>query len=148
MSPADGCLRGAPHIWPVRVYFEDTDAGGVVYYANYLKFAERGRTEMLRAAGFDHVRILAELGVQFVVRGCKFDYAVPARLDDVLEVRSRVATMSGASFTIRQEIFRSGQRLVEADLRLACVDRLFRPARLPAELKLAFSAPDPAAPGG
>jgi acyl-CoA thioester hydrolase len=133
------------HLWPVRVYFEDTDAGGVVYYANYLKFAERARTEMLRAAGFDHARMLDELGVQFVVRSCRVDYLAPGRLDDILEVRSRIATMGGASLAIRQEIFREGHRLVDIDLRLASVDRKLRPSRLPTAFRQAFV--DPAARG-
>src|SRR5579871_1332352 len=94
--------EGRTHVWPVRVYFEDTDAGGVVYYANYLKFAERARTEILRGGGFDHVRLSAEHGVQIVVRSCNVEFIAPARLDEALEVRSRIVTMGGASFTIRQ----------------------------------------------
>lgn len=123
------------HRWPVRVYYEDTDAGGIVYYANYLKFAERARTEMLRGEGFGHERLRQEFGVQFVVKHCAADYVTPARLDDALEVRSRIVTMGRASFSIRQEIFRSEDRLVVVDVRLACVDDALRPARLPEEVR-------------
>jgi acyl-CoA thioester hydrolase len=130
--------EGSDHVWPIRVYYEDTDAGGVVYYANYLKFAERARTEMLRTAGFDHVAMAAEHGVQIVVRSAAIEFIAPARLDDALEVRSRIAIMGGASFTIRQEVFRAGTLLAAADIRLACVDSLLRPARLPPGLKLAL----------
>ncbi len=122
-------------VWPVRVYYEDTDAGGVVYYANYLKFAERARTEMLRQSGFDHVSLAQEHGVMIVVRNCAVEYIAPARLDDSLEVRSRIATLGGASFTIRQEIFRVETLLVTADTRLACIDSDFRPTRLPVALQ-------------
>ena len=123
------------HIWPIRVYFEDTDAGGVVYYANYLKFAERARTEILRSAGFDHRTLADTYGLQFVVRSCVLDFTAPARLDDALEVRSQIVTMGGASFTIRQEVFRSVEMLARADVRLACIDKTMRPVRLPAPLK-------------
>jgi acyl-CoA thioester hydrolase len=128
-------------VWPVRVYYEDTDAGGVVYYANYLKFAERARTELLRDSGLDHTKLAQEHGVQIVVRNCAIEYMAPARLDDLLEVRSRIATIGGASFTIRQEIFRMETStmmealLVTAEVRLACIDAAFHPARLPKTLQ-------------
>ena len=131
-------MDGRVHVWPIRVYFEDTDAGGVVYYANYLKFAERARTEILRRAGFDH-RMLAEThGRQIVVKSCALDFVAPARLDDALEVRSQIAMIRGASFTIRQEVFRSEELLARADVRLACVDQRLRPKPLPAALRQAL----------
>lgn len=134
-----------PHLWPLRVYYEDTDAGGIVYYANYLKFAERARTEMLRAGGWDHQRLAQEFGVLIVVRNCRLELLAPARLDDALEVRSVITTMGGASFTIFQEIFRTmpgssaATLLATAEVRLACIDRDFRPARFPEGLKQALS---------
>jgi acyl-CoA thioester hydrolase len=137
-------MTAEPHIWPVRVYFEDTDAGGVVYYANYLRFVERARTEMLRGAGFDHTRLAAEFGVQMVVRACTVDFIAPARLDDALEVRSTITTMGGASFMIRQEVFlvpsvkSEIKKLVSVEVRLACVDLAFCPKRLPEPLKRAL----------
>jgi acyl-CoA thioester hydrolase len=133
------------HVWPVRVYFEDTDAGGVVYHGNYLKFVERARTELMRGGGFDHTGLAKEHGVLIVVRDCTMEFVAPARLDDALEVRSRITNIGGASLTIRQEVFRpmpetGGDRLlVRVELRLACIDREFRPARLPAALKRALS---------
>ena len=144
MSDADG-TSGAVHTWPIRVYFEDTDAGGVVYHGNYLKFAERARTELMRAGGFDHSGLAKEHGVLIVVRDCTMEFIAPARLDDALEVRSRITTIGGASLSIRQEVFRpmpetGGDRLlVRVDLRLACIDQEFRPARLPPALKRALS---------
>jgi acyl-CoA thioester hydrolase len=135
----------AQHIWPIRVYYEDTDAGGVVYYANYLKFAERARSEILRAQGWDHVRLRRDHGVQIVVRNCAVEYIAPARLDDALAVRSRITNMGGASFTIRQEVVRAmpgadmGAVLAVADIRLACIDAAFQPVRLPEALKQALS---------
>jgi acyl-CoA thioester hydrolase len=107
----------------------------VVYYANYLKFAERARTEMLRQSGWDHNSLAQEQGVMIVVRNCAVEYLAPARLDDALEVRSRIATIGGVSFTIRQEIFRVDTLLVAADIRLVCIDSAFRPARLPDALR-------------
>ena len=133
------------HVWPVRVYFEDTDAGGVVYHGNYLKFAERARTELLRAGGFDHTGLAKEHGLLIVVRDCTMEFIVPARLDDALEVRTQITTIGGASLTMRQEVFRptpeaGGDKLLaRLDLRLACIDREFRPARLPPALKHALS---------
>ncbi len=135
-----------PHSWPIRVYFEDTDAGGVVYHGNYLKFAERARTELMRAAGFDHSELAKDYGVLIVVRHCAIEFLAPARLDDALEVRSRVTTIGGASLTMLQEIFRpmslndaADKLLVVIELRLACVSTDLRPARLPAKLKAALS---------
>jgi acyl-CoA thioester hydrolase len=147
MSDEVGGLNdsGPAHVWPVRVYFEDTDAGGVVYHGNYLKFAERARTELLRAGGFDHTGLAKEHAVLIVVRDCTMEFIAPARLDDALEVRTRIATIGGASFTMRQEVFRpmpeagGDKLLVKLDLRLACIDREFRPARLPPALKHALS---------
>jgi acyl-CoA thioester hydrolase len=144
MSDVEGASGGA-HTWPIRVYFEDTDAGGVVYHGNYLKFAERARTELMRAGGFDHSGLAKEHGVLIVVRDCTMEFIAPARLDDALEVRSRITTIGGASLSIRQEVFRpmpetGGDRLLVAiELRLACIDQEFRPARLPPALKRALS---------
>lgn len=138
-------LYGDAHIWPIRVYFEDTDAGGVVYHGNYLKFAERARTELMRSAGFDHTELAKDYGVLIVVRHCAIEFIAPARLDDALEVRSQVTTIGGASLTIRQEVFRpmpeesADKMLVAVELRLACVSTDLRPTRLPAKLKQALS---------
>jgi acyl-CoA thioester hydrolase len=140
--PKTNFATGRAHVWPIRVYYEDTDAGGVVYYANYLKFAERARTEMLRGDGVDHPTLASQYGVQVVVKSCMVDFIGPARLDDALEVRSSVATLGGASFTLRQEIFRGDTLLVTTDVRLACVDMTMRPARLPKMLQQILASRD------
>jgi len=113
----------------IRVYYEDTDAGGVVYYANYLKFMERARTEWLRALGVDQTRLAREARVQFVVHSLTVDYRAPARLDDVLTVHSHVTTVRRASLVFGQRVARSAkadaeanpQTLVEASVQICCV---------------------------
>lgn len=132
------------HSFPVRVYYEDTDAGGVVYYANYLRFAERARTELLRELGFDHTALLRDEGLVFAVRGCEAEYLRPARLDDLLEVRSRFVEATGASLWLDQTVTRDGETLVELKLRLVCLRADGRPARLPSVLRMAISAGDTA----
>ncbi len=131
-SPAqEAHARGAlAHVLPVRVYYEDTDAGGIVYYANYLRFAERGRTEFLRARAPDAARALREAGAAFAVRHCVADYRRPARLDDALEVHTRVTAVGGASLTMGQDIRLNGDILVSLVVKLACIDRGGRPLRL------------------
>jgi len=126
----DGC-----HVFPVRVYYEDTDAAGIVYYANYLKFAERARTEMLRAAGFDHHRLLQEHGMAFAVKRFAADYVAPARLDDALEVHTRVVNLRGASIDAQQDIKRDGRDLARCAVTILCLGPDGRPVRLPAELR-------------
>ncbi len=107
---------------PVRVYYEDTDAGGVVYYANYLKFCERARTDWLRAIGFEQGRLAAEQGVVFVVRSVKADYRQPAVLDDMLDVVSRISRLGRASLIFDQQIQREGQPIFDAQITIACID--------------------------
>lgn len=127
------------HIFPVRVYYEDTDAAGIVYYANYLKFAERARTEMLREAGI-HQRVLAEeSGVAFAVRACTADYLTPARLDDLLEVRTRIVSLHGATIEAEQVIRRDGQDIARLTLTLACIGPGGRPRRVPPAVAQALS---------
>src|SRR6202167_4634535 len=101
------------HSFPLRVYYEDTDAAGMVYHANYLKFAERGRSEMLRSLGFPHRRLGAENGVGFAVRRCSVDYRAPARLEDALTVDTRLAEIGAATLTVHQQICRDGEVLVD-----------------------------------
>jgi acyl-CoA thioester hydrolase len=127
-------LRDAAHRYTLRVYYEDTDAGGVVYHANYLRFAERARTEALRDFGVPHAEMTALHGLMFMVRRVKLDYLAPARLDDSLVVVTRAYAIRGASVELRQSIEREGaaEKLAEADILLACV-RLSdgRPDRIP-----------------
>jgi len=137
------------HRFVLRVYYEDTDAAGIVYYANYLKFAERARTEMLRLLGFTQEAMRRATGHVFAVRRCGADYLAPARLDDELVVESRLTALGGASLEIEQRITCGGQDLVRLALRLACLDANGRPSRLPPPLRAALarfhrqSAPPP-----
>ena len=118
--------------WPIRVYYEDTDAGGIVFYANYLKFFERARTEWLRACGIDQQRLADSNGVLFVVRRTSVEYSSPARLDDVIRVVSRIERLGRASVDFHQEAWRDGVLLASGDIRVASVDRAsIRPAAIP-----------------
>jgi len=120
--------------WPVRVYWEDTDAGGVVYYANYLKFMERARSEWLRALGFDQRRLRDELGLVFVVRNATIEYLKPARYDDLLTVTARLEQANRASLVMRQTIERD-ELIASAEVTLVCVHaQTFKPARIPAQM--------------
>ena len=127
--------QGSPFTLPVRVYYEDTDAGGVVYYANYLRFCERARTEWLRAAGIGQQALMESTGIAFVVRSVKADYLLPARLDDSLEVVSRIADLRRASLVFEQEIRRGEQLLFTAQVLIACIDlHRQKPVPMPAPL--------------
>lgn len=119
--------------WPVRVYYEDTDSGGVVYYANYLKFMERARTEYLRALGFEQDRLRQELGILFTVHSLQVDFRLPARFNDALEVTASVSDTRRASLTFSQQVRRCGQPpLCTGLVRIACVDAMsFRPVPIP-----------------
>lgn len=131
-----GELDGGVHRFRLRVYYEDTDAAGIVYHANYLCFAERARTEMLRLAGIGQSRLRETEGLVFAVRDCAVDYRRPARLDDLLEVRSRLVAMSRVQFRLEQRILDAEEGGVFAvlNLRVACLDRNGRAARVPARL--------------
>jgi acyl-CoA thioester hydrolase len=131
--------REGTHRLALRVYYEDTDAAGIVYYANYLKFAERARTEMLRQLGFEQEALRRETGHVFAVRHCSADYLAPARLDDELLVATRLTALGGASLAVAQEIFCGERILVRLALRLACLDPEGRPSRLPPALRAALA---------
>lgn len=120
-----------PHLHDLRVYWEDTDAGGIVYYANYLKFAERARSEALRKAGYGQQQLRDEQGIAFVVRRCEIDYHKAARLDDVLRVESCLQAVGKARMTMTQRILREGVTLASLNVTLACVDKTGRPVRIP-----------------
>ncbi len=136
---ACGRLEGARHVFPLRVYYEDTDALGFVYYANYLKYAERARTELLRLLGIDQTRLGKEHGAAFVVRRAALDYRHPARLDDRLEVVSRITKLAGASLEAHQTVRRGGEALVEVRVTIACISRDGRPLRLPGAVRDALA---------
>lgn len=130
----------AAHTLPVRVYYEDTDAAGIVYYPNYLRFAERARTEFLRDIGFDHIRQAREERMHFVVRSCAVEYLRPARLDDALMVETHISALGGARVDLRQIVTRDSVPLVEIDIRLACMGPDGRPVRLPGGLRQRFES--------
>ena len=127
------------HRMTIRVYYEDTDLAGVVYYANYLKFLERGRTEALRELGVDQAALKREAGLVFVVRRLAIDYIAPAVFDDVVEVRTGVTRLRGATVEMGQEIWRGEACLVRAAVVAACMDGRGRPARIPAEVAARLS---------
>jgi acyl-CoA thioester hydrolase len=121
--------------WQVRVYYEDTDFGGVVYYANYLRFFERARTEWLRALGADHQSLAADKGLVFVVRRAEIDFVRGAKLDDLLEITVEPAEKRLASMMLRQRALRGGEPMAEALIQIACVRRDdYRPVAIPPEL--------------
>ncbi len=128
--------------FPVRVYWEDTDAGGVVYYANYLKFLERARSEWLRTLGIDQARLLQDERLQFVVVEANIRYHRPARFDDELVVSAALESLGGASVTFAQEIRRGtagGELLVSASVRAACIaSDTLKPRPLPKALASQF----------
>jgi acyl-CoA thioester hydrolase len=122
-------------IWPVRVYYEDTDAGGVVYYANYLKFFERARTEMLRSMGYEQDQLMVE-GIIFVVRSIQVDYLIPARFNEQLQVSADLSLIKKASFDFEQQITRGDEVLCRGMVRIACLDaQTMRPKAIPENLQ-------------
>jgi acyl-CoA thioester hydrolase len=137
-------VDGQRHILPVRVYFEDTDAGGVVYHASFVRYAERGRTDFLRLLGTDARRLIdgTDSGepAAFVVRRMSFDYARPGRMDDLLEVETRVKELGGASVTLDQTVSRDGVRLVSAEIVVVLVSISGKPLRLSEAVRNAFQA--------
>ena len=133
--PRDGAIADGAYLYPVRVYYEDTDAAGLVYYANYLKFAERARTEMLRRLGIEQERLRAQSGFFFVVRRCTVDYRLPARLDDDLVVVTRLAGLGAATLDLDQEVRRGDSELVRLTIQVAAVGGNGKPQRIPAPLR-------------
>ena len=125
--------------WPVRVYYEDTDTGGIVFYANYLKFFERARTEWLRAAGVAQQALAEQAHRMFVVKSTTIDYHAPAKLDDCLEITVEVEKLGRASVNFRQEAWLTGRNeallLCSGSIRVGCVDtQSLRPATIPDEV--------------
>jgi acyl-CoA thioester hydrolase len=126
--------------WPVRVYWEDTDAGGVVYYANYLRFLERARSEWLRALGVEQTELAERDGVLFVVRRVEADYLAPARFNDLLQVICRLENLGRASIVMEQQVRRGDEVLLRARVKAACVQaRDFRPAKIPPHVTQRFA---------
>ena len=124
--------RAPDFIWPVRVYYEDTDAAGVVFYANYLKFMERARTEWLRSLGFEQTTLMHEHNVVFVVRSLAVEYLRPAVFNDALEITVTLTGTRGSLLEISQAVRRDQRVLVSGDVRVACVNtQSFKPVRIP-----------------
>lgn len=151
-APHDGSELSQRHprlfTWPVRVYYEDTDAAGVVYYANYLRYLERARTEWLRALGFEQTDIAARHGVVFVVRSLQIEYLAPARFNDALNISVELVAPGASQITMQQRALREYDKLVEARVRLACVslssdrsahDFTIKPVRIPADIRAKIS---------
>jgi len=139
-TPEQGVVDGRVHRLPLRVYYEDTDAGGIVYHAAYLRFAERARTEVLRCLGFDHLTLRVGSGLVFAVRRCLADFLAPARLDERLTVETRLERLGRASLDLEQRVVApDGRLLVRLEVRLALLSAALRPARLPAGLRAAFA---------
>jgi acyl-CoA thioester hydrolase len=122
--------------WPVRVYYQDTDAGGVVYHSNYVNFMERARTEWLRTFGYSNTSMMKELGVMFVVRSMKLDYLRPAQLDDLLEVTAVIKEVGRSRVTLTQTVTRGEELMTEGEVHLVCVDvHTFKPVSVPEILR-------------
>lgn len=126
------------HHLPVRIYYEDTDAGGIVYHANYLRFCERARSEMLRSVGYNNAQFVKKTGFMFVVRHAAIEYFLPAFLDDSLVVKSSLSHLGGASATLQQDIYRDDTLLVKVEIVLVCVDVSMKAARIPEEARNAL----------
>jgi len=125
--------------WPIRVYYEDTDAGGVVYHSNYLNFMERARTEWLRALGFEQTTLLNELGVMIVIHSLSIAFKSPARFNDALQVHCTLANAGRTSMDVTQAIYRDGVQLIEAQVKAVFVDaQSFRPVPIPPAIKQAM----------
>mgnify|MGYP001460759114 CR=1 FL=1 len=121
--------------YKVKVFYEDTDAGGVVYYANYLKFFERARTEAIAEIGLSNKKLLDEFGVLIIVKSCNIDYKKPAKLEDQLEIKSIISSISNSSFKMTQKAFRDDDLLTSSEIHLVIVDKKGKPSRIPDELR-------------
>jgi acyl-CoA thioester hydrolase len=122
-------------VWPVRVYYEGTDAAGIVYYANYLRYFERARTEWLRASGFEQTELATRHGVVFVVRSIAVDYLRPARFNDALDISVELGEVSASQISMLQRVVRGDDTLVEAVVRVVCVNLVaMKPVRIPKPL--------------
>lgn len=122
------------HEFPVRVYYEDTDMGGIVYHANYLRFIERARSDWVRGIGVDQ-NAMREAGLIYAVRRIEADYLAPAKFDEELLVATRMHKVTPARMTLKQEVSRAGQPLFRAEVTIVCITTGGKPARLPAEIR-------------
>lgn len=140
-NPSSGCWISNIHKLRIRVYYDSTDAGGIVYHSQYLSFAEHARTESLRLCGINQINILENQGVSFAVRHCAIDYKQPARLDDLIEVQTIFGSTSGARIAVKQTIFKVENNildvnwLVQLDVNLACINNVGKATRFPARVR-------------
>lgn len=133
-----------PHRYALRVQWEDTDAAGIVYYANYLRFIERGRSDLLLSHGIDQRGLIdSDNGVAFAVRACNVDYLKPARLHEELVVTTAITELRGASLTLGQDVWRGEELLVRAEVKLACIDSKGRARRVPPAIAALFATLSP-----
>ena len=119
----------------VKVYYEDTDAGGVVYYANYLKFLERARSEVIYSLGYTNTSILERFGVLLIVKSCNIEYKKPAKFEDTLEIISEIKSFTKTSFLMKQSILRNNKIISDAEIHLVSVDKNGKPLKIPEDLK-------------
>lgn len=122
-------------LYKVKIYYEDTDSGGVVYYANYLKFLERARSEMIYSTGLTNNKLLSDHGVFIIVKSCKIDYKSPAKFEDILTIKSKVKSITKTSFVIEQIIERNSSMITYAELILVIVNKNGKPTKIPEELE-------------
>lgn len=136
----NGSLEGhMPHIATFRIYYEDTDLAGIVYYANYFKFIERARTDWVRELGIDQTRLKEDAGLVFAVARVEADFKVPAKFDDMVTVETRLDRMTGARLVLDQKISRNGTLLFDSIVTLVCLTSDGRPAKIPAEIRSLFT---------
>jgi acyl-CoA thioester hydrolase len=133
-------LMTKPFTFPIRVYYEDTDAGGIVYHSNYLKFAERARTELLRHLGYDHKKVMDEYGLILVVRHIEIDYLSPSRLDDLLEVRTESTSIGNTSIGLKQTVYRDDRLLADLKVTVVAISKDGKATRLPPHLRQIFGS--------
>ena len=119
----------------LKVYYEDTDAGGVVYYANYLKFMERARSDALKSLGFTNKLLIEENETYIIVKSCNINYKKPALLEDDLEIKSNIKQISKTSFFMSQKVFKDNDQITEADIHLVTIDKKGKPIKIPEKLK-------------
>ena len=140
-NPSSGCWISNIHKLRIRVYYDSTDAGGIVYHSQYLSFAEHARTESLRLCGINQIKILENQGVSFAVRHCAIDYKQPARLDDLIEVQTIFGSTSGARIAVKQTIFKVENNILDVnwlaqlDVNLACINNVGKATRFPARVR-------------
>ena len=119
----------------IKVYYEDTDSGGVVYYANYLKFLERARSEAIYTLGFTNSGLLEKYNILLIVKSCNIEYKKPAKFEDKINIISEVVSFTKTSFVIKQIILRNGELITEANTHIVAVDKIGKPSKIPKELK-------------